>query len=78
MRLIQKPIAKTRSKIKLISYILVIALILSCKPFWFKQGVGFIFDYQVAVNRVQRSVNWLAVQLSTNEKSTVVYRGASK
>jgi hypothetical protein len=76
MQLVQKPIThKSKSKLKMIAYTTLIALCLSCKPFLYRQGIGFVFDYEVAIGRIQRTANFIAYQLgSPTDKPTVVYK----
>jgi hypothetical protein len=62
--------------LKPISYLIIFSLILSCKPFLYKQGFGLVFDYEVATGRIKRSTHWLASQIDApNQKPTVVYKG---
>jgi len=74
MQLIQKS-QKNKSNLKIAIYAIAILLAISCKPFLYRQGFGFVFDYEVAANRLQRAVNWLTHQLASNDKPVVVYGG---
>jgi hypothetical protein len=76
MQLIQKPtVHKSKSKLKIVAYIALFSLLLSCKPFLYRQGIGLVFDYEVAIGRMQRAVNWLSYQLASDSKPVVVYGG---
>lgn len=75
MQLLQKPYKKS-SNYKSLYYGIILLLAISCKPFIYHQGFGLVFDYEVAINRIQNAADWLAFQLANNNKPTVVYGGA--
>jgi len=74
MQLVQKHLPK-KSNYKILVYLVLAILLVSCKPFTYRQGIGFVFDYEVAFNRVQRAFNWCASQLPTSNMQTVLKRG---
>ncbi len=74
MQLIQKHLPR-KNWVKPIFYLTLLCLALSCKPFLYRQGIGFVFDYEVAIGRMQRSINWLSYQLASDSKPVVVYGG---
>lgn len=75
MQLIQKHLPRKKWLSKPISYFILAALLLSCKPFLYRQGIGFVFDYEVATKRIQTAADWLAFQLASDNKPVVVYGG---
>jgi hypothetical protein len=74
MQLVQKHLPR-KGGFKLALYLVLFLLAVSCKPFLYRQGIGFVFDYEVATNRLQRATNWLASQLASDNKPVVVYGG---
>lgn len=75
MQLIQKHLPRKNWLSKPISYFILAALLLSCKPFLYGQGIGFVFDYEVATNRLQRAATWLSQLTLSDNKPVVVYGG---
>jgi hypothetical protein len=74
MQLLQKPYKKS-STYKSLYYGIILLLAISCKPFLYRQGIGFVFDYEVATKRIQTAADWLAFQLASDNKPVVVYGG---
>jgi hypothetical protein len=78
MQLLQKPTAtlhKNKHRLKIVAYIALFTLCLSCKPFLYRQGIGLVFDYEVAIGRIQHTANFIAYQLApSSSKPTVVYK----
>jgi hypothetical protein len=77
MQLVQKPSAKSRSKLKIA---ILVALFLSCKPYFFSTGFDLSFDLKTAVNRIQRAGVWVANQVATQfqDSQRNVNRGRSQ
>jgi len=74
MQLVQKHLPK-KGNFKLFAYLTLAILLISCKPFAYRQGIGFVFDYEVGFNRVQRAFNWCASHLPTSGTQVVLKRG---
>ena len=74
MQLVQKHLPR-KSGFKPVLYLVLFLLAVSCKPFLYRQGIGFVFDYEVATNRLQRAATWLSQLTLSDNKPVVVYGG---